>query len=272
MAENSQIKRMVSKMIKVVLSFDDGRKDNYRIAKEVLEPLGIPATFNITTGYIKRNIAEEDKPGPHEPMSLEELKELSSSGLFEIAGHGVTHNNDIQNLLNSVLELREMCDPNSDICGIASPHSQFDLKQFEEAKNLFIKNGIKYLRISNDYTKMNKVKVWLRRLNRVIHNGYLYYWVNQDSIMKNVDFLLYSIPVIRDNRLREVISLIKKIGNSNEDCICILMFHSILRKGEVYYDDLFSWDYEEFQKLCEYLIVSKSNNIHITNSKEIMAL
>ena len=43
-------------MLKVVLSFDDGRRDNYRAAFEILKPLELPATFNITIGYILRNI------------------------------------------------------------------------------------------------------------------------------------------------------------------------------------------------------------------------
>lgn len=34
-------------MIKIALSFDDGRKDNYRLANEVLIPMQISATFNI---------------------------------------------------------------------------------------------------------------------------------------------------------------------------------------------------------------------------------
>lgn len=36
----------------VTLSFDDGRIDNYRVAKEILLPNNIPATINIATGYI----------------------------------------------------------------------------------------------------------------------------------------------------------------------------------------------------------------------------
>ena len=48
-------------MLRVILSFDDGRKDNYRAAMEIMKPLDIPATFNITTGYILQNIADNDK-------------------------------------------------------------------------------------------------------------------------------------------------------------------------------------------------------------------
>lgn len=36
----------------VTLSFDDGRIDNYCIVKEVTNPLNIPVTINIATGYI----------------------------------------------------------------------------------------------------------------------------------------------------------------------------------------------------------------------------
>ena len=42
--------------IRIVLSFDDGRRDNYRVAKELLEANEIPATFNITSGYLEGKI------------------------------------------------------------------------------------------------------------------------------------------------------------------------------------------------------------------------
>ena len=239
-------------MLKIIMSFDDGRKDNYRVAKDVLEPLGIPATFNVTTGYIKNDIDEKDKPGPHSPMTIDELKELSSNDLFEIAGHGVTHDNEIHNLLNSVIELRDICGDGKKICGIASPHSEFDLKQFEEAKELFMSNGICYLRISNDYSKMSRIKIWVRRFNRILHSGSLYYWVNNDSIMDNPSELLFSIPVIRDNRLHEVKSFVEKALKRRENGICILMFHSILFPEDKYYNDLFSWDFCDFRLLCEF--------------------
>lgn len=253
-------------MLRVILSFDDGRKDNYRAAMEIMKPLDIPATFNITTGYILQNIADNDKPGPHEPMNLNELNELAACELFEIAGHGYTHDNDIDNLLNGVLVLRKLL-PNTKISGVASPHSEFKLSDLKIAQEKFNENGIRYLRISNDYTKMSQTKIWLRRFNRIIHSSKLYKWVNIDSIEYEGKFLLHSFPVIRDNKLKEIEDLLDSLAaNSIEkDQICILMFHSILKQEEKFYSDLFTWDYDDFKELC-----AKLNRMQMTRQLSII--
>lgn len=241
-------------MLKLVLSFDDGRKDNYRAAMEILKPFNIPATFNITTGYVLDKIEDKDKPGPHEAMNLEELANLANYNLFEIAGHGYTHDNDIDNLIKGVLQLRNLL-PKVMINGIASPHSEFNLANIDKAKEIFKENNIQYLRISNDYSKMGKFKIWIRRFNRILHSPILYSWVNKDSIEYESSFLLHSFPVIRDNTLNEVKGLINYLikNEPDKDKTCILMFHSILKTGEDYYQDLFSWDYDNFKNLCVYL-------------------
>lgn len=253
-------------MLKVVLSFDDGRRDNYRAAFEILKPLELPATFNITIGYILRNISDQEKPGPHEPMTIEELKSLVDCDLFEIAGHGYCHDNDINNLLEGVLQLRKLF-PGAEIKGIASPHSEFNLDELETAENLFSKNEIHYLRISNDYSKMGKLKIWVRRLNRFLHFPCLYAWTNIDSVIREKGFLLHSFPVIRDNSLKEVIGLIEKLSyeSRNLDQTCILMFHSILKQGEDFYNDLFTWDYNIFKEFCSYLSKKSKENSVIIN-------
>lgn len=253
-------------MLKIVLSFDDGRRDNFRAAEEILKPLNIPATFNITTGYILQDIDEKDKPGPHDPMTLRELEGIARCHLFEIAGHGYKHNNDINNLLYGVQKLRELL-PGVCINGVASPHSEFDLSEIQTAHSEFLENDIYYLRISNDYTKMNKTKIWLRRFNRIIHSSKLYKWVNIDSIEYEGKFLLHSFPVIRDNKLKEIEDLLDSLAaNSIEkDQICILMFHSILKQEEKFYSDLFTWDYDDFKELC-----AKLNRMQMTRQLSII--
>ena len=37
---------------KIILSFDDARQDQYTAARELLDPLKIPAVFNITSGFV----------------------------------------------------------------------------------------------------------------------------------------------------------------------------------------------------------------------------
>ena len=40
----------------VSLSFDDGRIDNYTMAYPILKKIDLPATFNITMGYVTGSV------------------------------------------------------------------------------------------------------------------------------------------------------------------------------------------------------------------------
>jgi len=75
-----QIKRKKRLDKSIVITFDDGFKDNYTTAYPILYKLDLPATFFITTGFV-------NKRGY---MDWKDLKELKESG-FEIGSHTVTH-------------------------------------------------------------------------------------------------------------------------------------------------------------------------------------
>ena len=238
-------------MVNVVLSFDDGRYDNYEAYKNILKPLNIPATFNITAGYILNNIEKNDMPGPHKPMSIQEVSEMNESNICEIAGHGYTHDNTIKSLIKGVKWQRETF--GYDFVGIASPHSEYDLKKIKEDMKLFRDNNVIYLRVSNDYSKLKFIKKAIRKINRKIHSGYFYYFINKDSICYEKNFILYSVPVLKNNKLNEVKKFIDIVSKTKKEATVIFMFHSILKEGSMYYEDLFSWDYKDFYDLCLFL-------------------
>ncbi len=70
----------------VVLTFDDGYRDNYTIASPILKKYGFPATIFVTTDMIGKT----DKRGLAR-LTLDEIKEMHTSGLIEIAPHTKTH-------------------------------------------------------------------------------------------------------------------------------------------------------------------------------------
>ena len=69
------------------LSFDDGRRDSFEVGYPILKKYGIPATFNITTGYVLGN-RMEDIGTKEPPMTVEMVRELYRDPSIEIAGHG----------------------------------------------------------------------------------------------------------------------------------------------------------------------------------------
>jgi len=66
----------------VLITFDDGFKDNYTVAYPILQEYDLPATFFVTTSFI----------GQKEYMNWNELKEMIENG-FDIGSHTVTHPN-----------------------------------------------------------------------------------------------------------------------------------------------------------------------------------
>ena len=68
----------------IILTFDDGRLDNYTILYPLLQKYNVKATFFIITDYMTYN-------GGVSCMTPEQVKEVSDSGLVSIQSHTVTH-------------------------------------------------------------------------------------------------------------------------------------------------------------------------------------
>lgn len=76
----------------LVITFDDGYQDNFRVAAPILQRLGLPASFFVTTGFIGTEVvAPWDADLLRQPwMSWDEVRELKAMG-FEIGSHTDSH-------------------------------------------------------------------------------------------------------------------------------------------------------------------------------------
>lgn len=77
----------------LVITFDDGYKDNYTIAAPILKSMNLPATFFVTTGFINSNrVAPWDAELEIESkwMDWDDVAALDKQG-FDIGGHTVNH-------------------------------------------------------------------------------------------------------------------------------------------------------------------------------------
>lgn len=81
----------------LVITFDDGYRDNYLTAVPALLAAGAPATFFVSTGFVDSprlfpHDARSAGSQTHENLRWDDLKEMQASG-FEIGSHTVDHVN-----------------------------------------------------------------------------------------------------------------------------------------------------------------------------------
>lgn len=241
---------MVSKLKKgcISLSFDDGREDSYTIAYPLLKEHNIPATFNVTTGYVLRN---GGNPTDVPAMTPKMVQELFDCPLFEIAGHGYYHRNDIEDITMGLSGLKGMLHVNMltpDGDGFASPGTGLEREVWSclgEGEG-----SVKYARVSLRYLGHARLKTFIRKVSRIVKWPILYRLAYQDTMMGTIKGgLIYSVPVLKSITNHQLESLIKYAAAYNR--ALVLMFHSIVPKGRVHDN----WDFEDvkFKKLLLFL-------------------
>ncbi len=235
----------------ISLSFDDGRIDNYSILYPILKKMNMPATFNITTGYVTGKL-KPGFPSDVKPMSMDMVREVFSNSLFEIAGHGWAHLNYIDDIEKGLTELKALLntDTLTDIGdGFASPSSWLGHDTWQKLTQRK-DNTVRYARMSLRYKSHRRLKILIRKASRVFRWPWLYRLAYQDSLMDSIpDGLIYSIPVLSSitvNELKAIVAYAVKTKKA-----CVLMFHSIVPDGKVHDN----WDYEvgKFETFCRIL-------------------
>ena len=233
------------------LSFDDGRLDSFENGYLILKKYGIPATFNITTGYVLGN-RMEDIGTKEPPMTVEMVRELYADPSIEIAGHGDRHANTLNDLVHGLKCLRAMLGVEAlydGPDGLASPGSELDSPAFRSVLKTLPAHGVGYVRVSARYRSWAPIKIIMRKISRVIPVPFLYSAAYGDTLMDRIgeDRLLYSIPVLGMISVAELDAVLKRAIREGKSCI--LMFHSIVPTGVRLRDN---WDFpaDKFEALC----------------------
>jgi hypothetical protein len=253
----------------ISFSFDDGRIDNYEILYPLLKQYNLPATLNITTGFVKGDNTLKHL-APAAPMNLGMIKELFQDNLIEIASHGYYHRNTKEDILSGQEELLKELHVDkftSHGNGFASPGTALEIDAYMKMKQELNASHLEYVRLSLRYLSYPSLKIFLRKVSRVLKWPILYRLAYQDTLMSHVeDGILYSIPVLSTIKVSELKALIKYAELSGK--ACILMFHSIVEDGKI----RDNWDYEltKFIHLCKFLVEEREKqHLDIVTSMEI---
>lgn len=235
----------------VSLSFDDGRGDNFGVINELLIPRGVPATLNITTGYVDGTCPKDGTPSEKPPMSVPEVCLLNKNPLVEIAMHGDRHINteeDVlicRNKLVNWLGLHER-----DELGFASPGSGLSLDLFRSEAGEGLRRSMAYLRTSLRISSIPFMRVLSRKAARVLHLPCLFRIGYHDTVMTEADGqIVYSIPVMRDTSVKEVMAAVNDAVRRRG--AVVLMLHSI--EEDVSNEDNWTWKRSKLEELCDEL-------------------
>lgn len=236
----------------VSLSFDDGRGDNADVLDNLLLPLGVPATLNITTGYIDGTCPKECRPSKKSPLSVEDVRRFADNPLVEIAMHGDRHLNSEEDILRGEKKLREwLPESNGNKMGFASPGSGLSLKWFRSPEAERLRESILYMRTGIRVCTLSPLRRLIRKAGRVIHLATFYRFGYHDTVMTEADGqIVYSIPVMKDATVRQVAAAVKDAVRRRG--AVVLMLHSVL--DDVSGEDNWTWERKKLEELCRMLL------------------
>lgn len=235
----------------ISLSFDDGRGDNLDIFNNVLIPNSIPATINITTGYVDETCPAHLSPSPKKAIAKSDVIALAQNPLVEVAMHGDCHLNTVEDIAAGREKLiRWLGLAESSALGFASPGSGLSPERFIQSNDLLFTQQITYLRTSLRIEHIRWIRILCRKIGRIFHIPFLYRIAYADTLMRECkDRVIYSIPVMKDTTFAQIKAMIDLAVSRH--CALTLMFHSILENTEN--EDNWSWQQQNFEKLCTYL-------------------
>ena len=234
------------------LSFDDARADTFLNGYPILKKYNLPATFNITTGFIKGEYRDFVNDWV-KPMTIDMVKELYADPAVEIAGHGYNHQNDISDIQKGIEELCKILGTdnlNEGTNGFASPGSGLTSEVFQQMRHSSNVHPISYARMSLRYLSHKSLKTIARKISRIITAPFFYRYAYQDTLMDEApNGVLYSIPVLSSVTINQLKAILYEAIKTKKSCI--LMFHSIVEKGNA--RDNWEYEVDKFDVLCRFL-------------------
>ena len=214
----------------LALTFDDGRSDNYLLAKQIMDKYKFRGTVYVTTGFIDGTWDGSDVLGsPTRPLTVSEVNELVSYG-WEIGLHGDKHKTEVDDMRAALNKLHLWGVNNCD-WGISVPNSSADETEIDAILKSEYGNKIAYIRRGRmcDTAKIrNKI---LYALYSVLKLKRAYRIFNSENVLPCDRINSSNIPsvVVKSNdRADLIIDFVKSLPDNS---VMVLMLHSILSSG-----------------------------------------
>jgi peptidoglycan/xylan/chitin deacetylase (PgdA/CDA1 family) len=248
--------------MKVVLSFDDGRIDNYQIVFPILKKYGLTASIHITTGFIDGSFTTDEFGVGMKPLPIYGLKEMSEYGI-DISSHGDKHKMEPEDFLTSKSKIHEWIGQSN--IGFSVPNSSASMEEttlFRES----LDNHISYIRVGRDSKCRSfpyKILYLLYKISRfqIFYNAF-----NRVNLNLNIDkFYIKSVVIKKHIKAKSVCKFIKKHAAKN--AAVVLMLHTITRKPQ----NPWEWSINNFEYLCRFLKnMSDSKLLNETNLQKLV--
>lgn len=237
----------------VAITFDDGRSDNYLLAKEIMDSCQFRGTVYVTTGFIDGTWKEKDVlKSPSRPLTADEIKKLHEAG-WEIGLHGDRHEMQTADMQTALRKLGDWEIENR-FWGVSAPNSNG-----EEAEIAALLAGEAGAEIT--YVRRGRKCDTKKLKNRALYGAYSVFqskWAYRHFNAENA-FLLESMEISNvpsivvkgKDRPEWIIDFIRWIPDGSA---AVLMLHSILPADHAACGkDPWSWESGRFEKLCQEL-------------------
>lgn len=249
-------------MRKIILSFDDGGEDFYRVVYPTLKKYNLTGVANIITKHIKP--ALESTP-ENRYMTEENLRELQKNGI-EIACHGRSHENTVEDILNNIEDFKNMGLDVENV-GFASPGSGITMDNVHTIDSLVKDKTISYIRSAYIPDRESKFMGFMNRFMEKSASAGLFCLMNKRNFIKSFDYPWFpSVVITSYTTMKQVKKLLRKMPDNSS---VIIMFHHIYEKDDTGYGkSIWYWDAELFREFCEY--ISKDEKFVCINNVDLV--
>ncbi len=215
----------------ICLSIDDARENILSLVYKELLPKNIPATINVVTGFIDGTAENRGDPC----ISKKQLIDVFNTNLFEIANHGDSHKNNIEDIIKGREKLVSWLNlPKDTKLGFASPGSNMKIKDALLMQKELEDAGVLYVRTYDNSILIDKREK------------------ESHALLNTFTFAFSSVVVYKGvtpySRLVELTEYAIK-----NNLTLILMLHNFAKKGEEIFDGDWTYDLDEFSKYLAYI-------------------